>query len=348
MQMQAIANYTHELGLFQDLIDSGNQLNILMLQGESGSGKSHFIEHCLKLDKELRYAHIKLENGGESVTTLFNVLGSKIGRQSLPNFNETLADLVGEPMPDQDSMWQMKLRRHLREIGKTADLPTKLSYFQLLTDGWFADALNFEQPMLLAIDTYEKRSTEFENWLREEFLYGVAHTSKVNIIIGGQSLPATDAEWEAYSVTHQLKGVSDPQDWLAWGEQVGLELPSADVIMGICLALKGNPSAIVETLQSQAVQKDVIEDEAGDAPSSKPKLSFQYRKRIRQNIIEGFTLSEIKDLCYDLDIDYEILPDHDHKTGLARELIGYLGRNNRLEEFIDICQEERPELVWGA
>lgn len=316
-----------------------------MLQGESGSGKSHFIEHCLKSTDGLRYAHVKLENGGESVTTLFNVLGSKVGRESLPNFNDTLSGLVGEPMPDQDSMWQMKLRRHLREIGKTADLPTKLSYFQLLTDGWFADALNFAHPMLLAIDTYEKRSTEFENWLRNEFLYGVAHTSKVNIIIGGQTLPTPDPEWESFSTSHQLQGVSDPQDWLAWGEKVGLELPSADVIMGICLALKGNPSAIVETLQSLSPKPTAPEVAAS---STVGKLSFAQRKQIRQNIIDGFTLSEIKDLCYDLDIDYEILPDHDHKTGLARELIGYLGRNNRLEEFIGICQQERPNLVWAV
>ncbi len=348
MHSPAIANYTHELEQFNQLIDMSNRLNILMLQGESGSGKSHFISHCLKLAKDIPSAHVKLENGGESVTTLFNVMGSKVGREHLPLFNEAVGSLVCEPLKDEaDAMWQIKLRRHLREIGKTADLPTKLAHFQVLTDSWFADSLNFPRPLIVAIDTYEKRSTEFDNWIREEFLFGIAHSNNIKVLIGGQQLPQADAEWEAFISTLQLQGVSDPQDWLAWGEEVGLELPAADVIMGICLALKGNPSAIVQTLEAAAVPADNT-TETTDSGQPSGGSTYQLRKRIRENMIEAFSLSEMKDLCFDLDIDYENLPDHSHKPGLARELVGYLGRNNRLEEFVDIVKEERPEFEWAV
>ncbi len=349
MHLQAIANYTHELEQFNQLIDMSNELNILMLQGESGSGKSHFISHCLKLAKELPSAHVKLENGGESVTTLFNVMGSKVGRQHLPLFSEAISGLVGESLAEEaDAMWQIKLRRYLRQIGKTADLPTKLAHFQVLTDSWFADSLNFPTPLIVAIDTYEKRSTEFDNWIRDEFLYGIAHSNNIKVLLGGQSLPDTDPEWEAFVSSLQLKGVSDPQDWLAWGEEVGLDLPSADVIMGICMALKGNPSAIVQTLEASAGSSPQDGESSTSTPEQSGKSStYQMRKRIRENMIDAFSLSEIKDLCFDLDIDYENLPDHSHKPGLARELVGYLGRNGRLDEFVGIVQEERPEYEWA-
>lgn len=338
MIQTSIANYLHEQELFQKLVTNEDGPNILMFQGESGSGKSRLIEYCLVQASNLPTARLKLENGGESIPNLFNLMGTKVGRQHLPIFSETIAELVGEPVEEKDALWQIKLRRHLREIGKISDLETRRERYQILTDAWFADALSFHQPMVLAVDTYEKSSSEFDGWFRDEFLYGVAQSAKMRVLVGGQSLPQTLEDWDAHAQLHEIKGVTDAEAWILWGEQQGLEIPSTEMMAGICLALKGNPSAIVETLESQFKSK--VEERVAD------QTFYQQRRQLRQNLIEGFNLSDLKDICYDLEIDYEELPGHTQKKDFVRELIVYASRIGRLPELILICQQERPNYAW--
>lgn len=318
-----------------------------MFQGESGSGKSHLIDHCLQLFQPQTAAHMRLENSSESIGTLLNVVGSKLGLNKLPIFSETVSGLMGEPPEANETLWPLRLRRNLREIGRASDLSTRQAHFQLLTDGLLADTAQLAEPMVVAIDTYEKCSTEFEQWFTQEFLFGVAHSNRLKIIVAGQTVPTAAPEWEHKAIIHELNGIPDVHAWEVWGDLLGLKLPSADVITGICLALKGNPSAIVETLKGQfsaAAQTNPTQPNVGTSTI----LAYNQRKLMRENIIKGFSLNELKDLCFDLNIDYENLPDHDHKPGFARELVGYLGRDGRLEEFLAICKAERPELEWMA
>lgn len=64
-------------------------------------------------------------------------------------------------------------------------------------------------------------------------------------------------------------------------------------------------------------------------------------ERLRQLFSEG----EIRDICFELDIDYESLSGSG-KGGKSRELINYLSRRERLNDLITICQRERPNISW--
>jgi len=55
--------------------------------------------------------------------------------------------------------------------------------------------------------------------------------------------------------------------------------------------------------------------------------------------------NELRDLCFDLDIDYDGLPG-EGKTGKARELIAYLERRKRLHDLIKVGRQERPDISW--
>ncbi|MEM9773945.1 MAG: hypothetical protein AAF902_05160 [Chloroflexota bacterium] len=345
MNKLPLANYHSEQEMFRSLLTPSANQSILLFQGESGSGKSHLIDHCLQLFRAQTAAHMRLENSTEAIGTLLNILGSKLGLKQLQVFNETVSGLLGEQPEQNEALWPMKLRRHLREIGRASDLSTRQEHFQLLADSLFTDTAQLKEPIIVAIDTYEKCSTEFDQWFTQEFLYGVAHTQNLKVVVAGQAVPQPLPDWESKAILHKLEGVPDVHAWEVWGELLDLKLPSADVITGICLALQGNPSAIVETLKSQFTATSLKESVAPNV-GNQAMLAYNQRKRMRENIIKGFSLNELKDLCFDLNIEYENLPDHDHKPGLARELVGYLGRDGRLEEFLAICQAERPELVW--
>jgi formylglycine-generating enzyme required for sulfatase activity len=62
---------------------------------------------------------------------------------------------------------------------------------------------------------------------------------------------------------------------------------------------------------------------------------------LRLFLNERFSMEELRDLCADLRIDYEILP-HSTKSELARELVMYCKRHDRVAELSELAQRLRP------
>lgn len=65
----------------------------------------------------------------------------------------------------------------------------------------------------------------------------------------------------------------------------------------------------------------------------------------RQSLKAQFSLEEIKNLCADLDIDFEDLGG-EGKEGKARELIAYCQRRKWLDRLLAKCEELRPRFPW--
>jgi energy-coupling factor transporter ATP-binding protein EcfA2 len=338
MSQTSIANYTHEQDQFKALIESDVEPNILMFQGASGSGKSHLINHCLNtVPKDgLLIARLQLQSNDDTIPTLFNVMGSKIGRAELPTFSQRVAGFVGKTAESENTLWRIQLRRHLREIGWNSDHDTRRDWYQQLTDAWFADAEAFDRPLLLAIDTYEQSSSEFDEWFRDEFLYAVAGSTKLRVLIGGQTIPEPMSDWLSCASVHELQGVTDAKEWLVWGELHGIQIPSLEYMAGICKALEGQPSKIIQILKT-------LPQSAGPSAPTVQSI-YQQRKRFRESVSTTFGIDDLKIICLDMEIDYEDFPQI--KKAFVRELFAHLGRIGRFEEFTTICQEERPNHAW--
>lgn len=67
--------------------------------------------------------------------------------------------------------------------------------------------------------------------------------------------------------------------------------------------------------------------------------------RLRQILTERFSEDELRTLCFDLGVDYEVLPA-EGKAGKARELVSYLERRKRLSELVKVGQRLRPDISW--
>jgi hypothetical protein len=59
----------------------------------------------------------------------------------------------------------------------------------------------------------------------------------------------------------------------------------------------------------------------------------ELNSRVRLLLVMHFNESELRDLCFDLGVDYESLPGH-AKSDKARELLGYARRHARWEELM--------------
>jgi len=60
--------------------------------------------------------------------------------------------------------------------------------------------------------------------------------------------------------------------------------------------------------------------------------------QLRQSLIESFDDNELRDLCFDLRIDYESLPG-EGKSAKARELVTYCERHKRLDELHEAIRQ---------
>lgn len=73
--------------------------------------------------------------------------------------------------------------------------------------------------------------------------------------------------------------------------------------------------------------------------------STDYQKAVYQVLYERFNLSELKTLCFNLDVAYEDLGGSG-KSGKVRELIQYLERRNRLADLEAAVRAQRPDIAW--
>lgn len=72
-----------------------------------------------------------------------------------------------------------------------------------------------------------------------------------------------------------------------------------------------------------------------------------YRAKLRENLVDYLSDGDVRDLCFDMDIDYESLPGQG-KSAKARELITFCERRERLPELVTKLDKLRPQVAWGV
>lgn len=68
--------------------------------------------------------------------------------------------------------------------------------------------------------------------------------------------------------------------------------------------------------------------------------------RLRQILVDRFNDGELRDLCFDLGIDYESLPG-EGKSDRARELIAHLDRRDGIPRLLTVVRRSRPDIEWN-
>jgi hypothetical protein len=69
--------------------------------------------------------------------------------------------------------------------------------------------------------------------------------------------------------------------------------------------------------------------------------------KVIRTLTSRFNDGELRDLSYEIDVDYESLPG-EGKSGKARELVAYVDRRRRLKELLQIVKRSRPDISWST
>jgi hypothetical protein len=80
-------------------------------------------------------------------------------------------------------------------------------------------------------------------------------------------------------------------------------------------------------------------------PKAQTMPAETYRASIRKNLVDLFDDSELRDLCFDMGVEYESLRG-EAKSGKARELLAWCERRERVSDLVAKCKELRPKVSW--
>ena len=75
-------------------------------------------------------------------------------------------------------------------------------------------------------------------------------------------------------------------------------------------------------------------------PGAGPTLDTSALEALRQQLIERCSLSDLKELCFALDVDHENYPQT--LNDFARELLLDLNRRGRVDEFVHLVRQAKP------
>jgi hypothetical protein len=91
--------------------------------------------------------------------------------------------------------------------------------------------------------------------------------------------------------------------------------------------------------------QEAIAVEPVPSPKPKRKPTGTYRVKLRRNLVAAFNDSELRDLCFDMNVDYESLSG-ENKADKARELIAFCERRQSVPDLVARCWELRPKVEW--
>lgn len=249
------ANYHKQRAAFGALFVDDCCKRILLLKGGSGSGKTCLLQTCLsEATSVVQPINIQLRGSAVSVTEIFSRSAKRLGWEKLTQLNQCAQELAAHAPQIQVTGVQQQGETNNLRIALNVQNPGDREYRQtLLTDAWFADVEVLCEPLVMVFDTYEQATSEVQNWLSGPFLSRIAECTTVRVAIAGQNVPDAGIEWNTCHILHELFGVKEAREWLpvvaALGKKVPVE-PAEIWLAGICHALDGRPSEIMEIVKA--------------------------------------------------------------------------------------------------
>lgn len=248
-----IANYEDARALFDQLLKSETRQRILLLEGESGTGKTTLLLVCLESASAIRHVRFNFKETAATINEVFYRAGDILGWEHFPLFLAKVDEMATTRVEIEGNR-QIGINHKIEVIlagEKVEDQDFRLAE---LTKAWFRDLGSLTGDVLFVFDHFERAGTSVQRWVSGPLLTRVANTPQLRVLIAGQSVPDADnIEWGGCCRASRLTGVPEAKHWLpvvqALDRHVG-DLDLLSYLSAVCSVHRGRPDAIMNFIRS--------------------------------------------------------------------------------------------------
>jgi hypothetical protein len=330
-----IANYKAEQEQFRQFLRPDSPIRILWFYGEPGIGKSRLVRACLaNMPPEVRYLSFKA--GEISIRDILEHVGRRSRYEPLsylPREVESLNLPPQTPVEDESAGSQVNvLQTHVKQALAVPDAAERHMRYKALTEAWLNDLQTLDRPFLLVLDNYEEATQELSEWVSHHILPKVGQVPLLRILIANVAPPAVEVSWQPWTKAMQLTGVLDPKAWIPVAQAMGRS-PTLEQLAGATKMANGNPGIMINLIQLLP------------AAATETAPTSAVAGLLRRNLRKYFDDSDLRQICFDLDVDYERLSGYPHAQQ-ANQLVQLMTHDNRLTDLWAACTLIRPTLNW--
>ncbi len=252
MNMQSLANRTEELKLFKQIVTGQNPKRILLIEGESGVGKTNLLgqfAHCCS--PGVSCVSIDLKSAKElGVPYILSALRKRLGRENFLQFAKQVQEFL--LLSNVEVRDNVMVGQDLQiQVALNVDPETRKFRLVALQEAFFQDLRAINRSIVIILDTFNEAPPELAVWLGGGFLSEVVDTPNLRVVIAGQRVPQLTVEWMADCEYCRLEAIKDVEAWCAFAQTQKFPFPK-EAVKAIILTFQGQPREIINTFAAIA------------------------------------------------------------------------------------------------
>ena len=244
-----LANRTKELAFFKRMVLGEVSERILLVEAQSGYGKTglmgRFLTECPENAKAI---DIDLKDALESgILYVFQRSQKLLGKAYFREFDQVVAQyqpstgditIRGNQIQGDGNQIQVILQG----VGSVEERQERLDRLQ---EAFFEDLEQYPLPIVFILDTFNGASPELQKRIAGSFLVDVGDCPKLRAVVAGSQVPQPSLSWQRHHHLFPLGPILECDAWYTYAKASGFRFDRSQIdvmVAGCC----GVPSDIVK------------------------------------------------------------------------------------------------------